>query len=116
WDLSRGNVNEGTERRSLNPWEDVSDPYVEASRAASRERSDWWRDVSTPNAPVDQMGYGSTAQASLRDQRMSQPSTALPPIQVTLQLDGRVLDERIIDVNERTASSVVEDLQTTTSR
>lgn len=47
---------------------------------------------------------------------MSQPSAALPPVQVTLQLDGRVLDERIIDVNERTASSVVEDLQTTTSR
>lgn len=40
----------------------------------------------------------------------------LPPVQVTLQLDGRVLDERIINVNERTASSVVEDLQTTTSR
>lgn len=118
-DLSRGNVNEGTERRSLNPWADVSDPYIEASRAASRERSDWWRDVdvpTTPIAPSDPMGYGSAAQASLRDQRVSQPSTALPPVQVTLQLDGRVLDERIIDINERTASSVVEDLQTTTSR
>lgn len=115
----------------LNPWADVSDPYIEASRAASRERSDWWSsdtqptwretstarpDVSTPAASADPMGYGSAAQASLRDQRMSQPSTALPPVQVTLQLDGRVLDERIIDVNERTASSVVEDLQTTTSR
>lgn len=145
WDLSRGNVNEGTERRSLNPWADVSDPYIEASRAASRERSDWWSsdtqpsrretdtarpdtqpiwretdtarpDVSTPAASADPIGYGSAAQASLRDQRMSQPRVPIPPVQVTLQLDGRVLDERIIDVNERTASSVVEDLQTTTSR
>ena len=85
FDLSRGDVYEGTARQSLNPWAGVSDPYTRESQRAAANRSD----IST---------------------------RALPPVQVTLQLDGRVLDERIIDVNERTASSVVEDIQTTTSR
>ena len=172
-DLSRGNVNEGTERRSLNPWSDVSDPYIEASRDASRERSDWWGRVTSPSKDNDTArigdysGYGAlvgalqteapsfevpsfeapsfeapsfevpdySPRAPIYNQQAVQPTINVvvpesqttsrditsrtqpfPPVQVTLQLDGRVLDERIIDVNERTASSVVEDLQTTTSR
>ena len=62
--------------------------------------------------PATYQGYAQGGTPSF----MSQPSAALPPLQVTLQLDGRVLDERIVNINERTASSVVEDLQTTTSR
>lgn len=85
FDLSRGDVYEGTARQSLNPWAGVSDPYTRESQRAAANRGD-----ISPRA--------------------------LPPVQVTLQLDGRVIDERIIDVNERTASSVVEDIQTTTSR
>lgn len=86
FDLSRGNVYEGTARQSLlTPAPSVPNPFGQA-------------------APTYTPGAGMGAMPSY------------PPVQVTLQLDGRVLDERIIDVGERQASSVVEDLQTTTRR
>lgn len=73
----------------------------------ARQSLNPWAGVSDPYTRESQRAAADRSDISQR---------ALPPVQVTLQLDGRVLDERIIDVNERTASSVVEDLQTTTSR
>lgn len=73
----------------------------------ARQSLNPWAGVSDPYIRESQRAAADRSDISQR---------ALPPVQVTLQLDGRVLDERIIDVNERTASSVVEDLQTTTSR
>lgn len=73
----------------------------------ARQSLNPWAGVSDPYVRESQRAAADRSDISQR---------ALPPVQVTLQLDGRVLDERIIDVNERTASSVVEDLQTTTSR
>ncbi|MGL5776092.1 MAG: hypothetical protein ACRCYB_12300, partial [Aeromonas veronii] len=100
FDLSRGDVYEGTARQNL--WQS-SDPQATyqgyAQGGTPSFMSQQGRALQSPQYPV-----------------APQPTAALPPVQVTLQLDGRVLDERIIDVNERTASSVVEDLQTTTSR
>ncbi|MGL5530354.1 MAG: hypothetical protein ACRDCI_18655 [Plesiomonas shigelloides] len=73
----------------------------------ARQSLNPWAGVSDPYIRESQRAAADRSDVSQR---------GLPPVQVTLQLDGRVLDERIIDVNERTASSVVEDLQTTTSR
>lgn len=103
FDVSRDNVNTGTERQSLNPWADVETPYGRAVEQSREEQRQWLKDLT------------SRESSSTMSSDYSRPRN-YPPVQVTLEMDKRVISEIVVDVNERTATSTLEDLVTTTSR
>lgn len=68
-----------------------------------------------PELAAEQQRYTTLPESeinrSAQQQRTQQPvQTRMPPINVTLQLDGNVIDQRIIDVSEQLNETTINDL------
>ncbi|MCK5126786.1 MAG: hypothetical protein KAR42_11070 [candidate division Zixibacteria bacterium] len=72
--------------------------------------------TSDPERDAGLMGTAETRRLSIHEIQNSQFNNAqkIPPINVTLKMDGNVIDQRIVDVNETLNETSVNDLTSTT--
>ncbi|AFC22438.1 tail fiber protein/ lysozyme [Vibrio phage CP-T1] len=104
-DLSRGNVNEGTERSTGS-----------TKRYSSDEMDTMARDMMT-RLPTIEPTLFSSGMVAPQTQRNSQPAPQNDrPIQINMILDGQVLDSRIIDVTSRMDETTIDELSSSTAR